>query len=552
MAGIGFELKKLFKEESYTKRMKAYLYSAVVAAGPWLATVISLNFLSMFAKTYFSDILQRNLFMGTIIYSFIFSMIITVPFQFLITRYISDCLYKKEYKNLGASFIGLNKIILFITGLIGFIFYLNKPLPLYYKFFSIVLFMVISSIWILMVYLSTLKNFKIIIVSFFTGCLISIVLGYILMNIPIKFYVYLYPTNLLLAFLVGMIVTLTMLLINFIKTFELNLYHQYDFLKYFKFYKKIFFIGMFYTIGVWIHNFIIWFSEIGMVVYETYRFAPIYDSAVFLAYLTIIPSLTLFIVNVETNFYMKYKNYYGSIIKNASLDKINDAKKQMQKSLYSEMFYILEIQLIITIALVVLSKIIFEYYNFPIIYRGIFQIAALGAFCNVFLLLTIMVLLYFDARTFAFFSASLFLIGNSFWTLYFLSKGLNFYGFGYFIGSLIAFVFAFLFLSICFKNLTYYTFFSQPLFVKKRVSRFEKVINYITYYRFKFRKKVEFVTSYKYLIVVVILLIGAIFVLRDSELYKKYRADRETFKSGQKNANIEKTMGFEGREENRF
>ncbi len=552
MAGIGFELKKLFKEDSYTKRFRAYLYSAIVAAGPWISTVVALNILNVFAKTHFDNILHRNLFMGSIIYSFIFSMIITVPFQFLITRYISDCLYKKEYKFIGASFIGLNKIILFITGLLGIVFYINKPLPIYYKFFSLLLFMVISSIWIVMVYLSTLKNYRVIIISFFTGCLVAVGLGYLLMKMPINFYTYKYPTNLLLAFLIGMIVILSILMVYFKKTFKINLYYQFSFLKYFPKFYKIFFAGLLYTLGIWIHNFIIWFSELGIIVNETYRFAPIYDSAVFWAYITIIPTLTLFVVNMETRFYIKYKKYYGLITNNASLTEIDKAKKEMQKSLHNELFYIMEIQIMITIFVIIVSKIIFSYYNFPIIFRDIFQITALGAFCNVFLLLIIMILLYFDAQNLAFFSSAIFIIGNSFWTYYFLPRGLNFYGFGYFMGALIAFLMAYFFILIYLKNITYFTFFSQPLFFKRKKNFFDKFIDSLTYYYIKMKRKMNYTYSYRYIFVLIIITIGAALLFKDSNLNKKYKTYREKLKKNYEEGEIEKPKGLEGREKRNY
>ena len=40
--------------------------------------------------------------------------------------------------------------------------------------------------------------------------------------------------------------------------------------------------------------------------------APLYDSAMFIAYLAIIPALALFVTHVETSFFEKYRAYYDS------------------------------------------------------------------------------------------------------------------------------------------------------------------------------------------------------------------------------------------------
>lgn len=47
-----------------------------------------------------------------------------------------------------------------------------------------------------------------------------------------------------------------------------------------------------------------------------------YDSAMFFAYITIVPALALFLVRVETEFYTEYKAYFGGILAKDPLAKI--------------------------------------------------------------------------------------------------------------------------------------------------------------------------------------------------------------------------------------
>ena len=42
MAGIGFELKKILRHETFISELAAYLYAATVSTGPWLISVITL------------------------------------------------------------------------------------------------------------------------------------------------------------------------------------------------------------------------------------------------------------------------------------------------------------------------------------------------------------------------------------------------------------------------------------------------------------------------------------------------------------------------------
>ena len=40
MAGIGFKLQKLFQEDYYSSRLKAYTFSGLVTSGPWLIVIL--------------------------------------------------------------------------------------------------------------------------------------------------------------------------------------------------------------------------------------------------------------------------------------------------------------------------------------------------------------------------------------------------------------------------------------------------------------------------------------------------------------------------------
>ena len=467
MAGIGFTLKRMFRDETFTNRSKAYLYSALVAAGPWITAVLTVNLLTLIMGYYIKTPAEKEIFMGTIVYSFVFSQIITAPWQLLITRYISDKLYAKEYQYIRPSFIGLNKIV-FISGfIVSILFYYNKPLPFYYKMMSIYLFLLITMIWILMVYLSAVKNYELIAKAFIYGGLLSIGLTVFLMYKPIPFTSLVRVSNLLFSYLIGTSVTFIMLIYAFLSTFYFGNKLEYDFLRYLNKFPSLFFIGLFYTLGLWVDDIIMWFSIAGITVYNTYQFAPIYDNAVFLAYLTIVPSMVLFLVSVETEFYDHYKKYYGLVNKTGTYEEIDIAKKEMKRSIYRQLFHTFEVQALISVTLVLLAPPIFKYLNISSLIRNIFQIATFGALFNIFVLLIILVLLYFEVRKKALAISIIFFISNLIFTYYYSNKGIEYYGWGFFIGTLIALIAAMLILATFMRKINYTTFALQPLFSKK-------------------------------------------------------------------------------------
>lgn len=492
MAGIGFTLKRMFRDDTFTHRSKAYLYSALVAAGPWIAAVITVNLIMLIMGIFLNSQEEKDLFMGTIVYSFVFSQILTAPWQMVITRYISDKLYTREYQFIRPSFIGLNKIVFIIGFIVSIVFYYNKDLPYYYKIMSVYLFLIISMIWILMVYLSAVKNYELIAKAYIYGGLLSAILTIILMYNPLPFPDLLYVSNLLFSYLIGMSVTFIMLLYNFLSTFYFGNRLEYDFLRYLNRFPSLFFIGLFYTLGLWIDDMLMWFSIAGVSVYGTYLYAPIYDNAVFLAYLTIIPSMVLFMVSVETDFYDHYKKYYGLANKAGSYREIAKAKKDMKTSLYRQLIHTFEIQALITVTLVLLSPIIFKALNISIIIRDIFRVAAFGALFNIFVLLIILVLLYFEVRKHALFISIIFFTANLLFTNYYSGKGLEFYGWGFFFGSLISLLVAMFILAVFMRNLNYSTFALQPLFSMKDKGIFVWLADRLNEYKVRERKKYRY------------------------------------------------------------
>lgn len=469
MAGIGFELKKLFGDDVFSKRLRAYAYSTLVSVGPWIATVLVLNIFAIFSGVLLKDITQKDLFMGTVVYSFVFSQIITAPIQMLVVRFLSDRLYAEEYSAIKPSFIGVNKLVVYVTGILSVAYYLHSKLPIYYILFAIILFILVSMLWIIMMYLSAIKNYTVIAKAFIYGSIVSVVAVVIVLHFPIPFPLFRDATNLLCAYTVGIGVTYCILLVAFLRTFIYSNRKEFAFFAYFKKFPSLFFIGLFYTLGLWVDDILMWFSALGIDVFDTYRFAPIYDNAVFFAFLTIIPTLTLFMVSIETEFYDAYRNYFGLISSNGPLDHIESARKRMIETLFRQIIYVMEIQIIITAIAIIISREVFTILQMPLLFTEIFKITAMAALCNAFALIIMLILLYFEARMQALIIALVLFIGNTVWTLVFIPKGIDYYGFGYFIGSFGALLSAILLLGHFLKDITYFTFFRQPMFsVKKR------------------------------------------------------------------------------------
>ena len=459
MAGIGFTLKKLFKEDIYSKRVGAYIYTAFVAAGPWISAVVTMNMMLFISKKLLANYLERELIMGSIVYAFVFSQILTAPFQLVITRYVSDQLFEQKYKNIRASFLGLTNIIAAIAVVIGAVFFIGKPLPFQYKFLIISLFVIISLMWILMVFLSAIKNYIIISAAYVIGGVMTIGLTVLTSYYPIPFEGLQDASNVIFSFLSGIIVTYIILLYSFLRAFQIGSKDLYDFLRYIDKYSSLVFIGGFYTLGLWIDNLIMWgISSHQRNVYDVFYFAPVYDNAVFLANLTIIPTMMLFIISVETEFYDQYKQYYGLASGNGTLKQLKERLGVMKTSLIRELIFTFESQTIISLFIIAISGQLFVWFGGSLLVRDIFRITALGSLCNIFILIMILVLLYFEARKQAVIVSFSFFALNGILTYFLQGLGESYYGLGFFMSSFITLVLSMILFYGYIKELNYITF----------------------------------------------------------------------------------------------
>src|SRR5277367_5629790 len=104
MAGIGFVLRKLYKQDNLSGLAGACLHSAFASAGPWLFTVLALGAIAALGKSLVGvDVLFD--FRVILIYNFSFSLVVSGPVFMVVTRYLSDAIYKRNVSNaVGALF----------------------------------------------------------------------------------------------------------------------------------------------------------------------------------------------------------------------------------------------------------------------------------------------------------------------------------------------------------------------------------------------------------------------------------------------------------------
>ena len=223
------------------------------------------------------------------------------------------------------------------------------------------------------------------------------------------------------------------------------------------------------------HNFVYWLSEYGVTIGNTFKFSPIYDVPMFYAYFTITPTLVLFVVSVETEFFKKYKSYYQSILRDGNYHEITAARKEMSSVLVQEISYIMEMQLVFSIISIILGRKLLPSVGLIGLSIDIYSILVLGCYVFVMMFVIALLMLYFDDRKGALATVAIFLVTNIILTRVTLQMGESYFGVGFFLSSLVSLIIGISRLAYFIKNINYYTFCSQPILYVEKSGVFTKL-----------------------------------------------------------------------------
>jgi uncharacterized membrane protein len=230
----------------------------------------------------------------------------------------------------------------------------------------------------------------------------------------------------------------------------------------------LFFISLFYTAALFIHNFIIWSGPLGDYVAGVFVYAPLYDVPNFFAFLVIIPSIIYFVVFVEVNFYERYKEYISKIVYKGNLNEINSSRQHMLEGLNSEMSNLIELNFVICILFIIVGNLVLPKLSLSMFSINIFNLLVLAAFNTSIIQVLMIIMLYFEERKSALILTAIFLSTNIVFTYFTVLKGEAYYGFGFFIASFITLLFGLAQTKYYLRNLDYFIFNKQPLFLVKK------------------------------------------------------------------------------------
>jgi len=260
------------------------------------------------------------------------------------------------------------------------------------------------------------------------------------------------------------------------------------FLKWFDKYPQLSFLGVFLSIGVYGHIFIMWTWPIGKQIYGLMYVAPEYDIPALLAFMSTLITTINFMSSVEVRFYAKYKTYFNLFNDGGSYVDIEQAEREMKTMLVQELAYTFSKQFFATIVFIVVGTIALPQLPLGMTedMLGIFRVLCVGyafyAIGNTLMLIQ----LYFADNKGALASVMVFAIVSCLATLLLRNVKVKYYGVGFMLGGIAFTLTAMVLLSLYLKKLIFHVLCNQPIVaVEKR----GKMTEWSEYFEQKYRKK---------------------------------------------------------------
>lgn len=455
MAGVGFALRRLAERGDLLGVVQAYAHSATASSGPWLYTIICLATLTVYSLPIVGSE-AVTLFRAIVTYNFAFSLVFSGGLVRVVTRCLADQIYERRADQAPGMLVGgLLVLCLIQVPLVVpfYIFVVDLPPMLIAQ--GLINYFLVTGLWMVGVFLTALRVYTAISLSFIFG--LGCALGFALLGGRWGG-----VDGMLIGFNAGLAAILFLLVVRTFAEYPYPSVRLLSFLRTIKPYWSLALAGFLYNVAIWVDKWVMWLAPEREKLPSGFVHNGTYDTAMFLAYLSIVPSMAVFLLHLETRFYEKYLRFYREIENHATYDRIEEDHKTLIGELIGGLRNLIVIQATISLLCIVLAPRILEAIGVSYLQLGIFRFGVLGAFFHVLLLCLTIILSYFELRRQVLFLTIFFLATNAIFTWYSLEHGFPYYGYGYFASALLSFLIGAMLTFRELGRIPYHTFNTQP------------------------------------------------------------------------------------------
>lgn len=390
MAGIGFELQRSLDRRTYTSYLQAYFTAMAYSSGPWICTLIALLLITAAARPTLGAS-QVNQFTSVLVYIYATSLLVSGPVQLLLTRYVADRLYEEDRDGVLAGVLHALALSGGAAGLIWYGFATWVDLPPEMRIVSTLLAVVVTAVWIIMAYVTSLKRYRAVTAIFAVGAALSVFLA-----VGLAREGRLGTTGLLLGYALGHAAILAGMASVSTQEYNYERRSAASFLRYFRYFPGLAAVGFLINFALWVDKFMIW-AITGTQEIPGFYSNWVYDIPAYLAYLSVLPSQAFFLIKVETRFDIHYQRFLRAVL-DSPAEVVVKRKAEMTASLRDGLSQLLKFQGVISLVLLLLAPRILEVLRLHTLDSNLLSGLMLGAYCHFAFLHTLVFLMYLDRR----------------------------------------------------------------------------------------------------------------------------------------------------------
>ncbi|MDD3277265.1 MAG: exopolysaccharide Pel transporter PelG [Lachnospiraceae bacterium] len=460
MAGIGFELKKIFQKKGVLAMFRAYGYAGIICTGPMLLGIVLLLGMMMMAQLWGVGKAERDLLVSMLTYVLLGSLSVTSIFSMLLTRYTADMLFEDRKEYVLPSFYGGCMVMLAMGLPLYGVFLYFSGISTGLQLVNLILFGELIVVWTQMNYLTAIRDYRGILTAFAASLPAAFLTALCLLWLHVE------PKMALLSGVcTGYGLLLMSYLILLLQYFPKSRGSSFSFLRWIDRYLPLVIVGGAQNLGLFFPLVIVWFSPVGQRMQGLFYGAPIHDVPALLAFLTIVITTVNFVTSVEVNFYPKYRNYYSLFNGKGSIRDIRQAEEEMLTVLANELLYTARKQLYMTALAISVGVILVD--SLPLGFNDTmntyFRILCVSYGMYAVGNMVLLILLYFTDYLGAMWAALVFAAVSCVMSAWLAFFHVRYIGFGFFFGSAALFLISVIRLKWFTGKLPYHILSTQPI-----------------------------------------------------------------------------------------
>ena len=379
MAGIGFELQRLSSRGDVSAPLSSALHGAVVVAGPWLLTVWAMALLQRLIGLQTAEAFTLQ---SIVIYLFCISLIATAPAVAAALRLVSDDFYLSRFEDVPAVYLctvvlcaacgGIAGALVF-GGALGFGMADLLPCALAAG--------IASLLWPAVAFATTVRAFRTITVGFVCGLAAGV-------GATVAAHRWQAGAGLeALAFASGLGLASTFITTVVLRTFPfpvrqlrktISAIAGMAILR-----PSVVLGGTLAVAGIWIDSIIVWTSSAATEVPLGLATAPPYDSALFIARLTMLPGLVFHLISVDTRWSLAIRRFLGSIDAHRTLRQIENEASRLRSLTSRCLLRLILVQGIASLVFLFLAPVYVPMTGLAYVQMPTLRFGLLGAFFHV-------------------------------------------------------------------------------------------------------------------------------------------------------------------------